>query len=320
MSLQHMDGTELDARQTIRYANEQRLACWYCGQPDFNQTITFLPQYYRDNTWVVRGLFHNITCLLAYILHDGTNVLASLKLFAQMYNTRLTMPGSITILPPFQFTQPGGIVLDQPIPKVDDTQSVGYIYQVLGSTSNILPQTGNTRYSTSQVAATTWSVARAECDPIPVCWNDRENILHIPYFVPTHYNCATNTWTCQGTFCSLNCVKRYMLDRINSHQYCLLLFRHMCMRAYGGTQVSSIVHAHSRLRLAKYNQPRAGLTITDFRANMIRPSLCPGTKLVSYVYLIYRTINKSDSDLPPHHSITTIRNRIQQHNNSVATV
>ena len=113
-------------------------------------------------------------------------------------------------------------------------------------------------YDSHNVAPAFWSAnTQGLC-----CWLDTEPFDGPVFSYPIRKE--LNTWVVRGVFCSLHCVKRYIIDNCFVNTTVFTLFSLMCVKVYGITD--EIVAAPSMELLAKFSSGPVGLTITQFRA------------------------------------------------------
>ena len=121
------------------------------------------------------------------------------------------------------------------------------------------------------------------------CWHDTMPFTGPVYSYPTRKE--PNTWVMQGVFCSLQCVKRYLLDNCFTNTNVFTLFSAMCVSVYGVT--NNLVPAPHRQLLDKFClDPAQALTIEQFRQkglegrmlNIIQPPVYPFQLQPDHVY------------------------------------
>lgn len=107
------------------------------------------------------------------------------------------------------------------------------------------------------------------------CWLDTEPFEGCIYSYPTRKE--NNKWIVKGVFCSLSCVKRYIVNNCFMNSTIFSLFSLMCIEVYGISQVKT---APDVTLLRKFCvQDQRGLTIKEFRDNctiqLINPPVYP---------------------------------------------
>lgn len=112
-----------------------------------------------------------------------------------------------------------------------------------------------------------------ECDIVPsdfwkdnknklCCWLDGEEFKGSIYSYPVRKE--HNKWIVRGVFCSLHCVKRYIVDNCFMNTSVYTLFSLMCIQIYGVQ--GDIVPAPQYQLLKKFCvYPDRGMTVTQFR-------------------------------------------------------
>ena len=93
------------------------------------------------------------------------------------------------------------------------------------------------------------------------CWLDTEPFNGKIYSYPLKYN--EGTWVVKGVFCSLHCVKRYIIDNLFADPDTLTLFSFMCLKLYGKNHVKA---SPSFDQLNKFDISNGGLNIKEFRS------------------------------------------------------
>ena len=99
------------------------------------------------------------------------------------------------------------------------------------------------------------------------CWLDTEPFTGRIYSYPLKYE--DGTWVVKGIFCSLQCVKRYVIDILCSNPDTLTLFSFMCLKLYGENHVKP---SPTFDRLNKFSISNNGLSIEEFRSFNSEPT------------------------------------------------
>ena len=114
------------------------------------------------------------------------------------------------------------------------------------------------RYDKEEVPTSFWDGT----GPHLVCWHDTEPFNGQVYSFPIRKE--QFFWVVRGVFCSLSCVKRYLIDSIDLHTNAFSLFALMCFDVYNNTM--EISPAPPRTCLEKFNvSGRNTISITQFR-------------------------------------------------------
>lgn len=98
-----------------------------------------------------------------------------------------------------------------------------------------------------------------DADHVYHCWNDTESFTGNRYGFPIE-RLGYRSWVVRGIFCSLGCVKRFIMDNSSLHASSLLLFYKMAFEIY---QVKDIHTPPSRFCLNKFTP--GGITIYNYR-------------------------------------------------------
>lgn len=94
------------------------------------------------------------------------------------------------------------------------------------------------------------------------CWLDTEPFDGPVYSYPIRKE--NNKWTVCGVFCSLHCVKRYIIENCFMNNSVFTLFSLMCIQVYKHN--GNVAPAPQSHLLRKFSITGKGLSIVDFRA------------------------------------------------------
>lgn len=266
-------------------------SCWFCGSEIKIDVPCYMPVRYVEGKWVVRGEFCNLSCLVSHILHHIPSPILHLKMFYKLYGKN-NLEG-ISVYPLHHYL-PRYTSMTSPI--VDD----GSVYHVQGEGSNIVPSKDFVLYSTTMGDNDRWNkISRFRC------WYDTEECEGIPYPRPCVWNVSTSTWDLEGTYCSLECVKRELVQNIQNNSGIFTLFQQMCRSLYG---VDNIRPARDKLTLSKFNVS-SGISIQTYRSAFLRPRLSvssPDIKLHHRTVNIYRRKNNFNQRIPAAHQFKSL--------------
>jgi hypothetical protein len=113
-------------------------------------------------------------------------------------------------------------------------------------------------YEVDDVSADFWrDNTRGLC-----CWLDTEPFIGPIYSYPIRRE--HNVWIVRGVFCSLHCVKRYIIDNCFMNTSVFTLFSLMCLQLYN--QKDEIIPAPQCELLRKFSISTKGLSLDDFRS------------------------------------------------------
>ncbi len=98
-------------------------------------------------------------------------------------------------------------------------------------------------------------------DKILFCMQDTEQFNGTIFFYPTRKD--NINWYVNGVFCSLSCVKGYILDNLMENSNILTLFTHMCQTEYKKEDI--IIAAPPQFLLRKFHPVSGGFTLNEFR-------------------------------------------------------
>jgi hypothetical protein len=236
--------------------NNNQLVCW-CDGHTFSGAIYHYPVKKTSDGYWGHGVFCSLACAKRFILMKYDGQYNILKLFENMIREQFHICQV--------YAAPNPYIITTFSPNLSPPVTIEQ-YRTIST----LPSVIITSHETDALLITSSTTQAHDGPTVFLCWHDGHPCTTPSVPICTQYTDGPIvTFEVIGHFCSLNCAKRYLIDRMCTMRPLLTLFSIFCHIVYR-IDPCSIIPAQSPYDLRQYLTSNHR-TISDFRSNFIYP-------------------------------------------------